>query len=97
MQTNNRSKRNRIGLGTVPVVIVSAPVCFFAANPSSVEADEPQLQTSIVRQGDLVLHASDSGTLIAGNEVELGFGANGQVAELYVQVGDEVQTADAHR
>jgi multidrug efflux pump subunit AcrA (membrane-fusion protein) len=53
-------------------------------------ADEQEIQTSVVRQGDLVIYASGSGTLIADNEIELGFGTNGTVAELNIQAGDEV-------
>ena len=56
--------------------------------------EEPDIQTTVVRQGDLVIYASGSGTLIAADEIELGFGTNGPVAELSVQVGDEVQAGD---
>jgi len=56
--------------------------------------DEPEIQTSVVRRGDLVFYASGSGTLITINKIELGFGANGPVAELNVQVGDEVKAGD---
>lgn len=56
--------------------------------------DEPDIQTTVVRQGNLVIYASGSGTLIAADEIELGFGTNGPVAKLSVQVGDEVQAGD---
>jgi HlyD family secretion protein len=55
---------------------------------------ESTLQTSRVRQGDLIIYASGSGTLIVGEEVELGFGTSGTVAELNIQVGDKVQAGD---
>jgi RND family efflux transporter MFP subunit len=55
---------------------------------------EDELQTAIVRQGDLALFASGSGSLIPGREVGLGFGSNGSVAELNVQAGDEVEAGD---
>ena len=57
-------------------------------------ARDEELQTAIVRQGDLALFASGSGSLIPGREVELGFGATGPVAELSVQAGDEVEAGD---
>ena len=57
-------------------------------------AVEETLQTSRARLGDLIIYASGSGTLIVGNEVELGFGTSGTVAELHVQVGDVVQAGD---
>jgi HlyD family secretion protein len=62
--------------------------------PSQVDENGEELQTALVRQGDLVLYASGSGSLIAMDEVELGFSVGGQVAELHVAVGDEVQAGD---
>lgn len=56
--------------------------------------DESDIQTTVVRQGDLIIYASGSGTLIALNEIELGFGTNGPIFDLNVQAGDEVQTGD---
>lgn len=52
---------------------------------------EPDLQTTVVRQGDITLYASGSGTLRVGDQMELGFGAGGEIAELNVSAGDEVQ------
>jgi HlyD family secretion protein len=61
---------------------------------SAQAADEGEIQTTVVRRGDLVIYASGSGTLITVDEIELGFGTNGTVAELNVQVGDEVSAGD---
>jgi multidrug efflux pump subunit AcrA (membrane-fusion protein) len=58
------------------------------------EEESPELQTSVVRRGDLVMYASGTGTLVAGTEVDLGFGTNGPISEILVQVGDEVQEGD---
>jgi RND family efflux transporter MFP subunit len=57
-------------------------------------SDESEIQTTVVRRGDLVIYASGSGTLITIDEIELGFGTSGTVAELNVQVGDEVKAGD---
>jgi multidrug efflux pump subunit AcrA (membrane-fusion protein) len=65
----------------------------FAYLPAQ-SADEPEIQTATVRQGDLVIYASGSGVLIAGDEIELGFGTNGPVAEIHVQPGDQVVAGD---
>jgi HlyD family secretion protein len=64
---------------------------FFAPQP--VESEE-ELQTARVRQGDLVLYASGSGTLITLDERDLGFSIGGKVAEINVSVGDEVEAGD---
>jgi RND family efflux transporter MFP subunit len=55
------------------------------------QSDEPALQTARVRQGDLVIYASGSGTLIPAEEASFGFGASGQVKEVHVQAGDVVE------
>lgn len=57
-------------------------------------AEEETLQMSRARRGDLILYASGSGTLIVRDEIALGFGTSGSVAELHVQVGDEVRAGD---
>jgi multidrug efflux pump subunit AcrA (membrane-fusion protein) len=58
------------------------------------KTNEPELRTSTARQGDLVILASGTGTLTAAEEIALGFGTNGVIAELHVQVGDEVEAGD---
>ncbi len=57
-------------------------------------SEEPALQTAVVRQGDLVIYASGSGTLIAANEADLGFETSGQVTGIFVEVGQEVKAGD---
>jgi len=53
--------------------------------------DEPEIQTATVRQGDLVIYASGSGTLIAADEIDLSFRSSGELMDLLVEVGDEVE------
>jgi HlyD family secretion protein len=65
----------------------------FFYQPEEVAA-ESTVQTSRVRQGDLMTYVSGTGTLMVGKEIELGFGTSGEVAELYVQVGDKVRAGD---
>jgi len=50
-----------------------------------------QAQTALVRRGDLVVSASGSGTLIANSDASFGFAASGQVTDVYVKVGDQVE------
>ena len=54
-------------------------------------SDEPAMQTASARQGDLVIYASGSGTLIPAAETSLGFRTSGQVTKINVQVGDTVE------
>jgi multidrug efflux pump subunit AcrA (membrane-fusion protein) len=79
----------------VAVVIAGGGYAYYAySSAQDLEVDEPELQTAVVRQGDIVLRASGSGELIAVDEVALGFGVAGPIAELYVQVGDDVHVGD---
>ena len=52
---------------------------------------QPALQTAVVRQGNLVISASGTGTLVPADQVSFGFGMNGQVTQLFVQLGDQVK------
>lgn len=56
--------------------------------------DEPAIKTAKVRKGDLVISANGAGTLIPATEVNLGFRSGGLLAEVPVQVSDQVQTGD---
>jgi multidrug efflux pump subunit AcrA (membrane-fusion protein) len=83
----------RIGLAVVLPGSVLAAAYFILQQPTEQPADEG-FQTAVVRRGNLTVFASGSGTLVAGQQVELGFGTNGPVAELYVQVADRVIEGD---
>ena len=57
---------------------------------STSATDETTLQTARATVGDLILYANGTGTIIAATESSFGFNTNGQVSEIYVQVGDQV-------
>lgn len=85
----------RMGIGAALLLAVPALAYYLLAYaPAQTTTAEPEFQTSAVRQGDLILYASGSGTLIAGNQVELGFGTSGTLAELHVQAGDTVEAGE---
>ena len=54
-------------------------------------AAQPVMQTAVVRRGNITLSASGTGTLVAANQVNLGFGTSGQLITLNVKVGDQVK------
>ena len=54
------------------------------------EVSAPELQTSQVRRGDLVLTAGGIGTLFAGEEMQVGFPSSGIVSSIAAHVGDHV-------
>lgn len=91
-----RLRRKHYLAGLLLIVLASAGgyTAYQAVDLPSQTSDESELQTTTVRQGDLVIYASGSGTLVAVEEIELGFGASGPVAELNVKVGDVVEAGD---
>jgi RND family efflux transporter MFP subunit len=54
-------------------------------------AAEPAIATYTVGRGDLIVTASGSGTLIPAAELALGFRSSGVLAEVLVEVGDQVE------
>ena len=62
--------------------------------PSPTTTTTASLQTATVKQGDLVIYASGTGTLVASDEVDLAFKTGGQVTEIAVEVGDKVSAGD---
>jgi len=84
-----------IALLVALVVIGSGSMIYYKyAYLPDQKVDEPAMQTAIVHQGDLVIYASGTGTLIAADEVDLAFKTGGQVMGVFIKVGDEVNTGD---
>lgn len=89
------SKKTLLIVGAILIVVVGSGFAYYnIAYLPAQTADEPEIQTATVRQGNLVVYASGSGVLIAGDEIELGFGTNGPVADVLVQPGDQVIAGD---
>ncbi len=79
------------------VVLAAAGGGYFyyaAASQPAQTTDEEQVRTTTARQGDLVIYASGTGTLVAAAEVDLSFGISGVLKEINVQTGDLVQAGD---
>lgn len=59
------------------------------------EAENGQaLQTSPVRQGDIMISATGAGTIVPAEEIVIGFGGGGVLEELLVSVGQEIEAGD---
>ncbi len=58
-------------------------------------AEEPQIATAQATRGDLVITASGSGILVPAAEMALGFRSGGVLAEVLVEVGDQVEAGQA--
>ncbi len=62
--------------------------------PSRQTAEVEKVQTAVVGQGDLLISATGTGTLMASRTVDLGFQTPGDVIAVNVEVGDRVQAGD---
>jgi len=62
--------------------------------PGQTVDGEETIQTATVRRGNLVVVAGGSGTLVPNAEVDLSFSSGGRLAEMLVEVGDQVQAGD---
>jgi multidrug efflux pump subunit AcrA (membrane-fusion protein) len=79
------------------VVIIGAGIFYLVRaqqTKTAAAAQQPALQTSVARQGNLILRASGTGTLIAASEVNLGFKTSGILTALNVKLGDQVKAGD---
>jgi HlyD family secretion protein len=100
--------RNRSGLTRIPrwvrwiilavlVVAIGGGAYFLITAQqakAAAAAATPPLQTATARTGNLILRASGTGTLIASNEVNLGFKTSGTLTTLNVKLGDKVTAGE---
>jgi HlyD family secretion protein len=86
--------RKLIWLGGFVIVAAIGGLIWFFTSSSLFQAKAasttPQYYTTTVRQGDIRISASGSGTLVAATEVNLAFSTSGTVGQLNVKVGDTV-------
>ena len=86
------SKKARwILAGIVVLGIIGSTAYYFTNTAQASVATETPVQTATAFRGSIVLQASGSGSLTPSNEVSFGFGTSGQITELNVKVGDQVE------
>jgi HlyD family secretion protein len=73
------------------IAALSGYIYYSRVTAASTQTTDAQTQTEIVRPGDLTVSASGSGTLIAQTDASFGFDTSGQVTEVNVKVGDQVE------
>jgi HlyD family secretion protein len=85
-----------ITLAAVIVIIAIGVYAIIQAQQAKAAtvSQTPALQTTVARQGSLVLRASGTGTLIAAKTVNIGFKSSGVLTKLNVNVGDQVKAGD---
>ncbi len=87
--------KNRNWAIVIAAVIVALIAAYFIYNKFFVPQTETAvLQTAAARQGDLIISAGGTGTLMPSSQINLGFGASGKITKLNVKVGDQVKKGD---
>jgi RND family efflux transporter MFP subunit len=64
---------------------------YFSRAAAAQAIDGSEIQTEIAQRGVLTVSASGTGTLIANSDATFGFETSGQVTQIYVKVGDQVE------
>jgi HlyD family secretion protein len=90
---NMFSKKKNLWLLALIVVLLGVGGYYASQNltSDSESTDEPTMQTAKIRQGDLTLYASGTGTLIPASEASFGFRSSGQLLSVSIAVGDTVE------
>jgi multidrug efflux pump subunit AcrA (membrane-fusion protein) len=73
----------------VIAVIVSSAIYFCSTTRTS--SEQPVIETSTINTGDIILSATGLGTLIPSEEVSFGFKNGGEVSEVLVRLGEQVE------
>lgn len=87
------TKRFWIILVVILLVVAGGGYYYFKNQQTKIvaQADSSSLQTAQVTEGDIVLSAQATGSVVASQTANLGFLSNGTVAKVNVQVGDQVK------
>lgn len=78
--------------GIILLIIAMGTFLVLRSDPGS--EDTPGITTSTITSGDIRISAFGSGTLIAAEELQVGFETGGTVREILVETGDMVQEGD---
>lgn len=90
-----RNRRFLFAIGFLIIVVVSIAAYYFrTSSAANTTGEEPEIQTSLARQGDIIVSATGAGTVIPASEIALSFGVAGVIQDLNVRVGDNVQAGD---
>lgn len=84
-------------VGIFSLAVMSGGAYYYQSIGSAAAEEAPadqQIQTAVVRQGELVVSATGAGTTIPFQEINLGFETAGTLTALNVRVGDTVTAGD---
>ncbi len=90
------SKKAALGITAALLIVAAGGFAYYKLVylPAQSITTTASLQTTQIRQGDLVIYASGTGTLTSANENDLTFSTGGKVTEINVSVGEKVGAGD---
>jgi multidrug efflux pump subunit AcrA (membrane-fusion protein) len=97
---NSVMRRRIIWTGLVVVIFITGGFLYLTFSTFSSDSNQKQLsgetetQGAVARIGDLTLSVSGTGELVAVSETGLGFQDYGELVELNVHIGDQVQAGE---
>jgi len=87
-----KTKGKTIWIVSVLLILFAAgSYYYFKIKPATQAASSSTTQTEVVRRGNLTVSASGSGTLVTQTDATFGFDTNGQVTQVFVKIGDQVE------
>ena len=92
-------KKRLIGSGKIRwllaglvILVVAGGAAFYYTNSTKASTPtETPVQTATAFRGNIVLYANGTGTLAPAKTASFGFGTSGQITELNVKIGDQVE------
>ncbi len=97
MKNQNGNKKNRTrkivaGTTIAAILVGGGAYAYYRFAPQKTDAaEQATLNTTMVKNGDLILYASGTGTLTAASTASLGFESSGKVSKVNVSEGDKVE------
>jgi multidrug efflux pump subunit AcrA (membrane-fusion protein) len=76
---------------TLGVAIAGGAAFYYTSSTKASTPTETPLQTSTATRGNIVLYANGTGTLTPAKTASFGFGTSGQITELSIKIGDQVE------
>jgi len=90
----NATKLNRkiIWITSLLAILIAAgSYYYFKIRPSTLRVSNTETQTAVARRGNLVLSANGTGMLISQTDATFGFKTSGQVTQVHIKIGDQVE------
>lgn len=79
---------------TIIALVVLALLGFFAWKTFAQGSKQPQYQTAQIEKGSIIATVSESGSVVASNQVNVPSTTTGVIQEVYVKDGDDVAAGD---